>query len=777
MIHSFRNTGVALLAAVLLCGCAAQQLFSEGKSLVAAGHPEEGFAKVEAALKEDPNNAEYVLFLRVQRETLISSLLLRADEARNQGRLADAEAAYRRVLSYDSRNQPARTGMERLAMDRRHKKLVAEAEALFKKDDFAGASEVVHTILTENPQNAEARNLDARLVEKQDKKNKPETKLAESFRKPVSLEFRDASLRSVFEILAKVSGINFVYDKDIRPDLKVTIFVKDTSIEDAIKLLAVTNQLEYRVLNENSILIYPNTPQKIKDYQPLVMRSFYLSNADAKQVANDLKTLLKTKDLVINEKLNLVIMRDTAEAIRLAEKIIALEDLNEPEVMLDVEVLEVKRSRIMNLGVKWPDTLTLATPENLPLSELRRITSDSITSNLNSMTITAKKDDADVRILANPRIRVKNREKAKIMIGDRVPIVTTTSTATGFVADSVSYVDVGLKLEVEPNISLDDEVSIKVGMEVSSIGKQVLSKSGTLTYQIGTRNASTVLRLHDGETQVLAGLINDEDRKASSKVPGLGDLPIVGRLFAQQNDDNQKTEIVLSITPRLARTIRRPDMSGSEFDTGTETALGSGSLSIKASATETAKDAAGTGARAAPGAVPAPRASTPATTTAPNAPSTPDGGEQSKTPSPPVAAAPEGVSLNWQGPTQVKAGDQFSVVLNVSSEPGMNGMAALLGFDPAYLQVVNVLEGDFLKKGDDEAKSSNRIDPVAGNVFLATVRLKGSVSGKGSLATVNFKAVQSVDKTRIQLLSMTPETGGEKSAPVVLPADFNLSVN
>lgn len=775
MIPYFRSWGLALLAVLVLNGCAAQKLFGEGKELVDAGKTAEGLAKLEQAVKEDPGNVDYRIYLNTRKEALVFAALARADDARSQGRLADAESAYRDVLSLDPRNQPARMGMEKLVVDRRHRQLIVEAESLFKKGDFAGASEFVHTILNENPQNREAKNLEARLAENESKQSKPETQLAASFRKPVSFEFRDAPLRSVFEVVSKVSGINFIFDKDIRPDLKVTIFVKNSSVEDTIRLLSVTNQLESRVLNENSILIYPNTPQKIKDYQELVIRSFYLANAEAKQVANTLKTLLKTKDLVVNEKLNLIIMRDTADAVFLAEKIVALEDLNEPEVMLEVEVLEVKRSRVMNLGVQWPNSLTLATPADLSLADLKRTTSETITANLSGMSVSAKKDDSDVRILANPRIRVKNREKAKILIGERVPIVTTTSTSTGFVADSVSYVDVGLKLEVEPNIYLDDEVSIKVQLEVSSIGKEVLSKSGTLTYQIGTRNANTVLRLRDGETQILAGLINDEDRTVAGKVPGLGDLPIVGRMFSLQNDDSQKTEIVLSITPRLVRTIRRPDMLSAAFDSGTETTLGGRPLSLNSVTPPKDDKVAGTTGAQLSDKV-APRSV--ATVDVDKAQAAGSEGAPAKGASDaPNAVAAGGVVVSWQGPAQVRAGDQFSLVLNVRSESGMRGMATLLGFDPAYLQVVSVNEGEFLKKGGGDARFSNRIDPVSGKVFLATVRQEGAVNGGGALATVNFKAVRSIDKTRVQVLSMTPELENESEVFVPVPIDFGLSVN
>jgi general secretion pathway protein D len=172
---------------------------------------------------------------------------------------------------------------------------------------------------------------------------------------------------------------------------------------------------------------------------------------------------------------------------------------------------------------------------------------------------------------------VKNREKAKIHIGDRVPVITTTAaTGGGFVSESVTYLDVGLKLDVEPTIYLEGDVGIKVGLEVSNIVKEVVGKtnSNTLTYQIGTRNANTTLRLHDGETQILAGLISNEDRSSASKVPGLGDFPLLGRLFSSHSDTKNKTEIVLLITPHVMRNINRPDAGKIEFFSGTDAAVG-----------------------------------------------------------------------------------------------------------------------------------------------------------------------------------------------------------
>jgi general secretion pathway protein D len=366
-------------------------------------------------------------------------------------------------------------------------------------------------------------------------------------------------------------------------------------------MLLMTGQLSKKVVNATTLLIYPDQPQKQKQYQELLVKSFYLGNADAKSTMAMLRTLIKARDLYVDERLNLLVMRDTPEAIRLAEKIIAVQDLAEPEVMLDVEVLEVKRGRLLDLGVQYPNQFSLL---NLPPATTSTIGQGGVVTNttppasvltVESLkniaasqiaispvpTVNFRKDDSDVNILANPRIRVKNREKAKIHIGDKVPVITSNTTATGVISESVSYLDVGLKLDVEPSVLMRDDVQIKVGLEVSNIVREIRSNSGTLTYQIGTRNAGTTLRLKDGETQVLAGLISDEDRSGASKVPGLGDLPLLGRLFANQRDELSKTEIVLLITPRIIRNIERPELADSEFFGGTESAASDQSMRLR----------------------------------------------------------------------------------------------------------------------------------------------------------------------------------------------------
>jgi general secretion pathway protein D len=391
-------------------------------------------------------------------------------------------------------------------------------------------------------------------------------------------------LRSVFDTISRATGISFVFDKDVRADQRTTIVLRNASAEELIRLVLATNQLEQKVMNETTVLVFPNTPQKLREYQELVVKSFYLANADVRQTANMIRALVKTRDLFIDEKLNLLVIKDTPNAVRLAERLIMAQDLAEPEVMLQVEVLEIGSNRLLELGIRFPDSLAVGlvgaagVPGSITLAEWQNRSSEMVRLSFTDplFLFLLRQQDGTTNVLANPRIRVKNKEKARIHIGDRVPVITTTAAATGgFVSESVSYLDIGLKLEVEPIIYLDDEVGIRVGLEVSNIAREIRTVgSNTLTYQIGTRNANTMLRLRDGETQVLAGLISDEDRKSANRVPGVGELPYIGRLFSSTRDSQTKTEIVLLITPRLVRTLERPDVRSVEFSAGTEASTG-----------------------------------------------------------------------------------------------------------------------------------------------------------------------------------------------------------
>jgi general secretion pathway protein D len=578
---------IIVLAFIVLAACAHDK-FRENRELIEAGNIEEGLQRIEAQVKQNPSDVELRNYYLRHRAVAVQSWLAAGDNALGAGQFEAADQNYRKALRFDESNARAAQALKAVEAARRHKAALAEADAALKGGNGAEAASRLKQILAENPQQREALAMLRRIEEQQVRTEQAEPALGAALKKPITLEFRDAPLRQVFELISRQTGLNFIFDKDVPADAKATVYVKNTSIEEVIRFVLVTNQLDRKVLNDNTVLIYPNTPQKARDYKDLVVRSFYLANADVKQTATMVRQLVKTRDLFVDEKLNLLVVRDTPEAVRIVEKLIASQDLAEPEVMIEVEVLEVSHSSLTALGVQWPGQIAAGikgaggVAGQITGREALNFNSGLVTVTVPDpmIALNLRQQAGRTNILANPRIRAKSREKARIHIGDKVPVITTTAGATGFVSESINYLEVGLKLEVEPQVHLDNEVGIKVGLEVSNVGAQTKTSSGTIAYQVGTRNTATTLRLRDGETQVLAGLISDEDRRNASQVPGVSKMPVLGRLFKSTDDNVSKTEIVLLMTPRVVRNIERPAPRIEHFNSGTDAEVGGAAVAL-----------------------------------------------------------------------------------------------------------------------------------------------------------------------------------------------------
>jgi general secretion pathway protein D len=735
------------LLSLVLAACAGQRVYDDGVSLIDQGRPEDGLARIEEAMKLEPDNRRYRQAYFRERDAALQRYAALAENARQQGQWDAAEAALRRMLVLAPDNPRAKVGLESLKAERRQREQLAEAEALLKKGDEAGALARVRAVLAETASNRDAQQLLRRIEERSLRAASAGPQLSAALRKPVTLEFRDASLRQVFELISRTTGLNFIFDRDVRPDLRTTVFVKDSSVEDVLRFILVTNQLERKILSDNTLLIYPNTPAKQRDFQDLVVKTFYLANTDAKTAASMIRTMVKTKDLHIDEKLNIVVIRDTPEAVRLAERLIANQDLAEPEVMLEVEVLEVGSNVVYELGVRYPDQVSwslvgaagtagaVSLPEWLNRnSGLVRLAFTNPLFALNFRNTLGRSN-----LLANPRIRVKNKDKAKVHIGDKVPVITTTSTATGFVSESVTYLDVGLKLDVEPTVFLDDEVGIKIGLEVSNIVREIKSASGTLTYQIGTRNAATTLRLKDGETQVLAGLISDEDRKSATQIPGLGSLPIVGRLFGNHQDTYNKTEIVLLITPRVVRNLARPELRFEQFPGGTEAAAGAPPMLLPSSSLSTPGSSL-----SAPG---------------------------------PAASNQAETKVTLLAPPSIPPGQEFTVQVSLETAAALRNGLLDFAFDPSRLKFVRAEPGAMLVAADRDAALRANAPEGIGRLNL-NFASKADVKGTGELAKVTFQVIgtaAAMPTLRLEAINFTTAAGQVVSAQVPPPVSLSLT--
>jgi general secretion pathway protein D len=839
-----RVAAAAAAAGIIVAGCAADRLHRQGLADLERGDYESGVSNLSAAVQGDPHNMGFRLDLAAKREMAVQQLIGQADTARGAGKLDTAAQAYRRVLAIDPANDRARHGLDGLEADARHALAVAAARKDFERKDYDSAETRLRAVLGEDPGYTAAAELTAAITAARG----PITvapRLQTRDNRKVTLQFRDAPTKMVFEVLSRETGINFILDKDIKSDGKTTIFVQDVPVEEAIDLVLDQNSLARQILASNMVIIYPNNANKQKEYEQQMVRTFYLTNAEPKDVESMLKAVLSARNMFIDERSASVILRDTPDAIRMAERLVASLDVPESEVMLEVEVLEISSSRLHDLGIQYPSSATL-TPSaiaggtsGLVLSDLSHQTSDTIKITPLSVTLNAMKQAGLTNTLASPRIRARNKEKAKILIGSRLPVITNsvtpTAAGTPVVTGNVQYLDVGLTLEVQPTVHLDSDVAIKVNLEVSSLLKQITTASGTVAYEIGTRNANTLLRLKDGETQILAGLIQDSDTRTANSIPGLGDIPVVGHLFGTHHADREKDEIVLSITPRIIRMQPRPASDMTEFWYGSESRTrtrpyssdvsgvsprmspGQPASAAPAPASQYTPPpsqyppAPATGAPASPGAqlpangmpqpvspsVPAGSVSAPlsgpsegpTTNEAAKAlvtptPSqtglpatsvpvqiTPENGSTQAAPSdtppsePTEATAPAGAesaaprakspqtttrsAMSLDGPATARVGDEFQVVVQLSTQSAITRMRSQLRFEPAALQLVSATTGDVVPT----AAGSPSIDMKSGRAQLDVIASPDDpVEGTGSLMVLRFKALAPRRATSIAAL-------------------------
>ncbi len=381
---------------------------------------------------------------------------------------------------------------------------------------------------------------------------------------PDSLVFRSASSRDVFSALGQFAGVNIAFDQSFR-ESQISIDLRKTTFDEALASVSASTRHFYRVTGAKTITIIPDTPAKRREYEEEVVRTFYLSNADPKEVVDVLRLVIDNRRLSAVSGANAVSVKDTPERIIAAARLISAIDKARAEVIIEVELLEVSRSYLREYG------LQIATPgedgilgavdanrENLTLSDLRSLTqADIFVTGLPGIVFRALKNDASTRTLASPQLRTSEGMAAQARFGERVPVPVTTFApiATGGINQqpitSFNYENIGVNIDITPRTHHNDDVSLMVRVEVSSISGTGFG--GLPTF--GSRQINTNIRLRDGETNILAGLIRDDEREVLAGVPGLVDLPVIGRLFARNRTERAETDIILTLTPHIVRVL------------------------------------------------------------------------------------------------------------------------------------------------------------------------------------------------------------------------------
>jgi general secretion pathway protein D len=500
--------------------------------------------------------------------------------AEKNGRYDEAVGYYSRAVADDPDNTAYRQNLERAKL-RASEAHALEASRLMSAGDLQAARQELELALAMNPTDA---GLVARLKEVENaihdkekaaaltsidalKEKARETRLgrlelAPGGESPAGLLFPEASLRDVFVSLGRMAGVNMVFDADF-VDQTISIELRDTSFEEALRSLCQVSQNFFYVQSENIVTIVPDTPTKRREYEQQVMKTFYLSTADVKETIDLLRIVLGARRVAPHTASNALTIVDTPEKVAAAERIITTIDKSRAEVVVHLELLEVLRSTIeeygiqLRTGIEGVEGIAIGVfpDQDTTLAGSPYDSSNVTVTGLPGALVQLLRMDGDTRILANPRLRAIDGQKATAQFGERIPIPITTFTpiAQGGIAQqpvtTFEYQNIGVNIEVTPRTHHNNEVSLELRVQLDNISGTTLQ--GLPTF--GNRCVDTMLRLKDGETSLLAGLILTEERSSMTGIPGLAAVPVLGRLFAANKDEARETDIVLMMTPRVVR--------------------------------------------------------------------------------------------------------------------------------------------------------------------------------------------------------------------------------
>jgi general secretion pathway protein D len=789
-----RRAGILLLAGLLglSWGCGAGRTYQLGKQAAHAGNWDLAVTYYSKAVQESPDRAEYRIALEGATLAASRDHLTKARTLEEQDQLDFALREYRKVVEYDPANQEARAKIQRLEQTIRDR-----IEASRPRPPIEQLKESARRATVEPTLNPASR-------------------------EPLVLKFANQPMRDILNFIGSATGINVTYDSAYQ-DKQYTVDLSGVTLEQALQQILTANGLFFKVMNERTIIVVPDTQPKRLAYEEQAIRTFYLSHADPAEMVVLLNTVVRPTTPVqpvfgANKANNTVTVRGTIPMLQIVERVIEANDRPRAEIVIDMEILEVDRSRAKQYGIDLSEyALGLAfSPETRPGggtsgggSSGSTGTGSSTTGNLfNLNTISAGisaadfymavpsavlrflESDSETKIVAKPQLRGSEGEKLTLNLGTEVPVPSTTFTPIvgGGTAynplTSFQYKTVGVVVEIEPRVTYEGEISMKLSVEVSA---QAADKNiaGQNLPSFATRKATTRLRLRDGESNMLAGLIQENERKALKGVIGTIHVPVLRDLFASNDKLIEQTDIVMLLTPHIVRTHQLTQRDLGPIYIGTQQNLGVtgpppvvGSLPAEAAqATAAPETAAATPTRAlttppAPGtAVPgpagspvvpvvppgsspipgtvgvppaaaAPAAATAAPAATPAAPA-PEPAARPEPPPPPATAAPAVASIATPSNELMMAGGPFTMPISIAGVSRLSTATISLTYNPRTLRVRLVQEGSFMRQGGVTVTFAQQVDANAGRVDITISRSGDTVgaSGAGMLAAVVFDAV------------------------------------
>ena len=765
-----------VLVAIVAAGCAAQKAYNRAEKEGRRENWDKAVLEYSRALSLDPGNARYGVAL--ERAKLKSS----ADHFERGKRYASASqwelavAELQQALLLHPGNEHARVELQRAMRQLRAQQ--------------AGPSDL------ERLKRQAA--LDAIGPPKLD----PRSNI------PILLNFKEVPIGKIFEAISKASQINFIFDEKVDLDKPHTIDIGNVSLEKAMDILMLQTKNFYKVIDEYTLLIAPDTKPKRTEYEDNVIQTFYLSNGDTKQVVTLLRSLLQSRQIAENPDLNSVSIKDTPDKVAISERIIQANDKSKGEVLIDVELLEINRNVTRNLGIdlsSYSLGLTFQDGESsVPLNNLDALkqAANWFLGPIPSVILNFLKSDSETKAIAKPQLRVTEGQKAEILIGDRIPIPTTSFNTSQTVGGNIvpvtsfTYQNVGVTLQIEPRVHHNKEVTLKVTVEFSQVTGAVEASGGYAQPIIGTRQIQTVIRLRDGETNILAGLIKREDKDTITGIPGLVDLPGINKILAGNETERRETDIILTLTPQI---VRMPDITEEDLATlwvGTEEnmrlrgprtgvfgvrALGGEDTAVEAavlppdgsaaprggtiSRTSSSVASGGTAAPAptAPASEPTPRSRPGGATPVPvpvgdtGGGAVDDGGgdvdqEEPEEPEPDggTDAVPSGPVTVRLVPSQpsYRVGDVVTVQVIAEGAVNVGSVPYHLRYNRQVLEFLSpATEGDLLRRDGSNTVFLANDTGGGGEIVVGHSRMGGTtgIEGSGVLATFQFQAVNAGD--------------------------------
>ncbi|HKD80366.1 MAG TPA: cohesin domain-containing protein [Candidatus Angelobacter sp.] len=784
-----------LLAAILSAADSAKSLYQKGVKAEARADYEAAFENYKAAYQAKPEELKYRVSYERMRMLASGSKVKRGQKLRDQGNLQDALTLFQQAVEIDPSNDLAAQEVRR-------------TQQMMQKKPSGGGQAAGPAPVEEDP------------LLKRLENSAPPVSLAPLPEAPISaLELTNDS-KVAYETIAKLAGVNVLFDPDYTPR-QVTLRLHNVSLQEALDIVALQSRTFWRPVTPNTIFVAQDTQAKRRELEQNVVKTFYLGNVstptDLQDIVNAIRTVLEVQRIQQIPSQNAIVIKGTPDQLALASKMIDDIDKSKPEVVVDVVVAQVRRDKLRNLGITPPQTAQVAlqstntvtpTPTgggttttttssgpNLNFNDLQHLNSTNYAVTIDSLKAVAVLSDADTKIMQSPRIRATDNEKATLTIADKIPIATGSfgtplgvGTAVGAVGVNTqfTYTDVGVKMEIQPRVHPDGQVTLKLSMEISNLnGSETIG--GITQPIISTRKAEQVIRLADGEINLLGGILEVQDTKTVSGTPLLGEIPILKYLFSSTQKEHIVNELVFLLIPHIVRGQELNDLNRRAFDVGTGSGIDLRIAAKPAAPPQAAPAPVNAVAQPQPAApltpgrqqttqAPAEQPQTPAPQAQPQQPAAPSQPVQQNLVQQNLKPGQVGLRLD-PGSLSSQQGSSFNVAVTVAHGQDIAAVPIQITYDPGKVQFSSVTNGEFLAKDGQQVLLVHRDDASSGKLQITAQRPAGAegVSGDGTVFNLVFTAKSK--GTSSIAITVPGARNSQNQALDVLGSQMSITVN